>query len=447
MPKPDRSLMEAFYALADRALGESGPDEYASLAFDGEESDFVRLSQGRVRQPGRVEQRYGTLRVARGAKSASGRVSLSGDLEADALELSVLRAVLHAQLEVLPEDPHLLLPDEVRSSEDVQEDCLPPAAEAVARVLDLASGLDLVGIWASGGVHAGYADSRGQRNWFSSYPFHFDFSLHRRNDKAVKGSYAGVSWDDAAFAARLEDMRSRLAVMERPPRSVTPGRYRAYLSPAALDELLGVLAWGGFGLKDRKTKQTSLLRMSEAGARLHSDVTLIENTRDGVGPCFTASGFEKPARVTLIAKGQLKDPLVSPRSAKEYGVSHTGSEASEVPNSLDLCAGSLATRDVLPRLGTGLHIGNLWYLNYSDRQSCRVTGMTRFATFWVEGGEVVAPVDVMRFDDTLYRLLGESLEGLTAERELLLDASSYGARSLRSARLPGALVGEMSFTL
>jgi predicted Zn-dependent protease len=73
--------------------------------------------------------------------------------------------------------------------------------------------------------------------------------------------------------------------------------------------------------------------------------------------------------------------------------------------------------------------------------------MTRFATFWVENGRIVAPAEVMRFDDTLYRMLGENLEALTHETELLLDSNSYGARLLSSATLPGALLRAMSFTL
>ena len=44
-------------------------------------------------------------------------------------------------------------------------------------------------------------------------------------------------------------------------------------------------------------------------------------------------------------------------------------------------------RQVLRTLDTGLYIGNLWYLNFSDRSACRLTGMTRFASFWVEGGQ------------------------------------------------------------
>jgi predicted Zn-dependent protease len=102
---------------------------------------------------------------------------------------------------------------------------------------------------------------------------------------------------------------------------------------------------------------------------------------------------------------------------------------------------------VLKNLDTGIMIGNLWYLNYSDRTNCRMTGMTRFATFWVEGGEIKAPVNVMRFDDSAYRVLGENLVDLTFERDWILDAASYGERSTGSARLPGALVNNFSLTL
>jgi hypothetical protein len=47
----------------------------------------------------------------------------------------------------------------------------------------------------------------------------------------------------------------------------------------------------------------------------------------------------------------------------------------------------------------------------------------------------------------LYRLLGENLIGLTTERETLLDPGTYHARSTASARLPGVLVEDFTFTL
>ena len=73
--------------------------------------------------------------------------------------------------------------------------------------------------------------------------------------------------------------------------------------------------------------------------------------------------------------------------------------------------------------------------------------MTRFATFWVENGRIVAPIDVLRFDDTIFRMLGANLEALTAETELLLASDTYHERALASMRLPGVLLSEMTFTL
>jgi hypothetical protein len=60
---------------------------------------------------------------------------------------------------------------------------------------------------------------------------------------------------------------------------------------------------------------------------------------------------------------------------------------------------------------------------------------------------LAAPVGPMRFDDSIYRMLGENLVDLTRERELLLDASTYGERSTASARLPGALLKSIRLTL
>ena len=124
-----------------------------------------------------------------------------------------------------------------------------------------------------------------------------------------------------------------------------------------------------------------------------------------------------------------------------------GANAEEVPESLELAAGELPRDDVLRALDRGIYVGNLWYLNFSDRPACRMTGMTRFASFWVEGGEIRAPLDVMRFDDSAFRLLGSELEALTKERDLILQGGTYGARNTASMRLPGALVRDFALVL
>jgi predicted Zn-dependent protease len=139
--------------------------------------------------------------------------------------------------------------------------------------------------------------------------------------------------------------------------------------------------------------------------------------------------------------------LISPRSAVEYGGKTNGANEGEQPQSMDMAPGDLPRADVLRALGTGVYVSNLWYLNYSDRNNGRLTGLTRFATMWVDNGEIIAPLNVMRFDDTIYSMLGSALEGLTIERDMILDTGTYGRRSVDSMRLPGALMGEFKLTL
>ena len=102
---------------------------------------------------------------------------------------------------------------------------------------------------------------------------------------------------------------------------------------------------------------------------------------------------------------------------------------------------------MLKALDRGIYVGNLWYLNFSDRSACRLTGMTRFASFWVEGGEIRAPLNVMRFDDSAFRMLGSELEALTKERELILQGGTYGARNTSSMRTPGTLLRDFALVL
>ena len=102
---------------------------------------------------------------------------------------------------------------------------------------------------------------------------------------------------------------------------------------------------------------------------------------------------------------------------------------------------------MLAALDTGLYISNLWYLNYSDRQACRMTGMTRFACFWVEDGVLVAPLNVMRFDDSFLRLFGDGLVALTDEAEQFIATDTYERRQLGSVTTPGAIVEGLNLTL
>jgi predicted Zn-dependent protease len=440
-------MQDYCFTLAEALTGLLQGGEVFTCAFNGEDSDFVRFNHSQVRQAGHVTQLSLTLDLIEGHRHAATDLTLTGDPAVDRPRLVNLVEELRAIRAHVPEDPFLCYATEIHSSEHLYPNRLPEGKVMVERILAAGQGYDLVGIHASGAIHAGFANSLGQRNWISRYSFNLDWSFYLQADKAVKARYAGFDWQDEEFQTRVEAAVTQLDVLAQPACDIPPGRYRVYLAPLALEEILNLLSWDSFSLRAHRTGTTPLLKMVEDGARLHPELTITENTADGVAPDFQAAGFVRPPQLTLIEKGIYRDCLVSPRSAVEYNVPANGAGDGEDPLSLDVAPGILPGSDMLQALDNGLYIGNLWYLNYSDRNAARITGMTRFATFHVANGRIQAPVNVLRFDETLYHLLGDRLLGLTAERELLLDPGSYGARFTRSARLPGALVEEMNFTL
>lgn len=436
-----------FDALEDGVCAAARPGERSSLLLRAEASDFIRFNRGAVRQATQVEQAYATVALTQGQRRAEGRVTLTGHAAADADALARELDALRALLPDVAEDPWLLLPETPTRSERHDHGELPSAAQVVRCVAEAARGLDFVGFHAAGPVVRAFADSRGTRHWHHVETFHTEWCLYHAADKALKTSYAGSQWRDDEFARRVADGAQRLALIARPPRPLAPGEYRAWLAPAAMAELLATLGWGGFGLKARRTGTSTLMRLAHRDMVLSPQFNLLEHTAQGSAPGFTAEGFARPQRVGLIERGLATGTLNNARSAREYGVEANGANAEEMPESLSLQPGTLADAQALQTLGTGLWVSNLWYLNYSDRQACRMTGMTRFACLWVENGEPVAPIGVMRFDDSFLRMFGEGLVGLGDRAELIADGDTYVERRLASTSTPGALIEGWRLTL
>ena len=445
------AAMEAYFHDVTAVLdGLVAAGEAYTANFSSETSDFIRFNQGKVRQPGNVVQCYVDVDLINGARHASHRLSLSGDRAADTERLRAALAGLRAALPELDPDPHLLIATDVVSTRAARGGPLPPAEIVIDALLEAARGEDLVGLYAGGPVCRGFANSYGQRNWHEATSFNMQWSLYHRADKAVKSALSGFAWDAGALAAKMDEARGLLARIALPAKTLDPGKYRAHLTPAAMEDIVGLLGWGGFSARAHATRQSSLSRMrgdGGDGARLDPRIGIAEAIADGVAPAFQSEGFARPDRVPLIEAGRLVGALTSPRTAREFALDANGANGYEAPEALVMDGGTLAAKDALSALGTGLYVGNLHYLNYSDRPACRMTGMTRFATFWVEDGKIVAPVNVLRFDDTIYRILGTSLEALTAETELILESGTYRERALASMRLPGALLSELTFTL
>jgi predicted Zn-dependent protease len=435
-----------FKALAAWLQGAVTSEERYTLGYDAEESDFIRFNHAKVRQAGHVQQASVNFKLIAGGRHANLNLTLSGDAEVDQKRLSEALLQLRETLTLLPEDPYLQLNEEAWQSSNVQETPLPDSAHVVQQIARLGEGLDLVGIYAAGPIYRGFASSSGALGWHQANSFNFDWSVFHENGQAVKANYAGHAWSDDGFARRFALAREQLAFLGRPAHVLAPGQYRAYLAPAALEEVMGMLCWGGFSAQSLADKTSPLQRLYDGQASLSPLVSLKEQVSGSLSPAFSGEGYPR-VDLSLVANGAAQDRMIDSRSAAEYGLVANGAGWGESPSALSMDGGSLELDSVLKALGTGLYISNLWYLNFSDRTAGRITGMTRFATFWVEEGQIIAPVNTMRFDDSIFSLLGTALEQLTCERELLLSTSTYSQRQTASCLLPGALLSALTLTL
>lgn len=443
-----------FEDLVKRSCARLGKDELLSIELVGESSQFVRVNGAKVRQAGIVDDASLNLTLfhksGKELRRASRLIHLSGLAYTDQAEaLDAVRA-LQAEVPTLPPDPYAAEPlgaDRIAPSSQTNSGRLLEPANSIDELLGPLAGLDVAGIYASGPAVRAMANSAGLRHWFATDSFSFNYSIYTPGQRAVKETYAGALFDAAAFRRSLSEAQTKLRLLEIPARTIERGKYRVYLAPAALNDLVRMFSWGA--ISEASIRQgDSPLRKVRAGTESFSPkFTLAEDFSLGFVPRFNSEGELAPETLALIKAGKLENTLVSSRSAHEYQATGNGAEQHEGLRSPAVAAGTLPTDQVLARLGTGLYLSQLHYLNWSDQPGGRITGMTRYACFWVENGQIIAPIENMRWDDTLFSMLGTGLEDFTVERETMPEVGSYDHRHLGGALLPGALLSEMRFTL
>ncbi len=412
-----------------------------------EASDFVRFNRAAIRQSGTVQdaQLQVTLMVA--GRSGYRQLPLMGVVELDRAQLQEAVAQLRQEVPQLPPDPFLVLPSGAQQSHVVHPGVMPPFAQLLADLVATVQGLDFTGLYAGGPQVRAYADSAGQSHWFQTDGFTLDYSLFNAEQRAVKGYYADRSWDVGRWQAQVADLAQQLELLAQPAKPLPPGRYRTYLAPAAVAELVGMLSWGGVSEAAMRQGTSALLPLRRGERRLSERFHLRENFQAIAVPRFNDQGDLAPAQLPLIEQGLLVQTLVSNRTAKEYGVTANGAVQGEYLRAPEILPGSLADDQVWAALERGLYVANLHYLNWSDQATGRITGMTRYACFWVEGGQRVAPIENLRFDESLYHFWGTGLMDLTQTQALIPATDTYEHRSLGGALVPGMLVEDFHYTL
>ena len=447
-----RDLEARFDRVCGALFSELLVGEALAVDYSGESSDFLRFNAGRVRQIGRVHQAGAQIKYFRDGRTLSSAFETTGDEAHDAKLAADALTLARREASLLPVDPYQTLPTSAETSREEFRGHLPDADRIPEEILGpgeaiTAAGADFVGIHAQGTVCRGAANSVGARHWFASETFTLNYSAYLPNGKALKSVYAGREWDAGEYTRRLAAAIPKLAALDRPERVLQPGNYRVYLAPDALNEFVTFFSWNGLGERGIREGESSFIALREGRKSLAPGFNLDQDFSLGVEPRFNALGEMAPERLVLIESGKLVHTLVSARSAKQYGIPSNAAPGGEGVRSPAIGAGELDEDEALRLIGTGLYLSNLHYLNWSDNDSGRITGMTRFACFWVEDGKIAAPIKDLRFDESIYHLFGDKLLGLTRQRSLIPETSSYHQRALGGALLPGILVEGFTFTL
>jgi predicted Zn-dependent protease len=432
-------------------------DEWLMLNLLSETSLFVRLNTSKVRQVMDVEDTsiHMDLMVGRNRRCTA-EIPLTFMMEAD-LEVALNRLKsLREEAKLMPVDASIMEPpSKVRSETIVDEEDF-RSDGWLNQLIEVVAGSPAYGLVSAGRDVRGLYSSTGSQHWFQSSRYFFDYSLRSKSGLAVKNLLANTKWNKDDLQTQLTETMPYLEVLERPIKTIPRGQYRVYLGPKAVHAIIELIA-ASFGEGGMRRGHSGLRAMRDGGQKLHSMFNLVEHALDGVAPRFNELGELAPAQLPMIKNGELVNTLVSPRTAKEFGVPSNGATGlgvgldalwgAERLRAAEIAPGTLPTADALTALEDGLYIGNLHYLNWSDHNSGRLTGMTRFDCFVVEKGQLVAPFQSLRFDDSVFRMLGSQLEALTQETHLFVETGTYERRSLGGYKVPGALLKEMTFTL
>lgn len=442
-------LKKQFSDFGAKVLNELENSEHISLSLVAEQTTYTRYSQSKIRQTTFVDQAQINISLIINGRNLDAKINFDGENQALNIKnfLDILKEAKEKSKQ-LPVSNTVVLP--LKPAESIQEK---HSGQSLSKdihndILALVKNEDFVGMLVSGSFTNGFMNSAGASHWFESNSFYLDYSIYSKEQKAVKSCYAGNKWNQDEYKENISKSLSSLNKLSLPTQKIKPGKYKTYLAPAAVQELIQMMSWGALSARSYKLGFCGLKKVYDGEVKLSEKFSLKEDFKTGFSPRFNSFGEVAPQQVPLIEKGILKSFLVSTLTAKEHTNLKTNfANSSEHLRSPVVSKGTIEDKDILKQIGTGLYVSNFHYLNWSDMSYGRITGMTRFACFWVEDAKIKGPINNLRFDETLFNIFGKNLIGLTKKTEIIPKIMSYERRHIGAIVVPGILVDNFSYNL
>lgn len=245
-------------------------------------------------------------------------------------------------------------------------------------------------------------------------------NFHYRNTDAARFAATVIHKDGATggggvFARNLDnfnvDEEFKIAY-DKAKASIGPvfadlGSYTVVLEPSAVADLLIYVA---FGLNGDRYQKGLGFAAGKLGQKIFGEnFTLRDDVND---PRLSQNKFDRvgyPTQpVMLIEKGVLKNVLHCPITAKKAGVEPTGhagggygASGGGFPSNVILEGGNTPLADMIAGVERGILVSTFHYCNTVNPQTLQITGLTRDGTFMIEKGKIGAPVENMRFTESL----------------------------------------------
>lgn len=409
-------------ALIERALRRCEAADGAEVALCGGELALTRFA-GSVIHQNVTEQRVAlSVRVVSGRRTARATTTRLDDEGLLLVTDEALQAVRRA-----PEDDHLL-PLFEGGGEPTGPQAPAPAplpspderAGLFARARDVldGSGATLFGYAAATRGWIGEYDearafavgnSRGLRRFAA--PAHHALSLTVRLGEATAWAHAEAPADMPLEAETMAARALHRATLMQSPEALGPGEMTVVLEAEAAADLLGFLAPHVTG---RSLEEGESCLVGRLGERVFAEsVFIADDVHHPLqrGVPFDAEGVAR-RRVTLIeggvARGAVNDRVTAARTGAEatgHGLPVPSGEGAHAAH-LVMEGGAATLPALIASTDRGVLITRAWYTNFVDFKRALITGMTRDGTFLIEDGKVTRALRDLRFNVSLFELLG-----------------------------------------
>ncbi|MBL4869250.1 MAG: hypothetical protein JKY67_23045 [Pseudomonadales bacterium] len=275
-------MKDYFFQLCELVSKDIDDSFKSSFFLTAEDSQFIRFSKGKVRQSGIVKDASVSILLGKDQKELSKSRRLTNHLETDVKNIKQALREMVSMIGFIPVNPFSIWPEEINNTENVYEGNLINRDETVKKIVGDIGNIDLVGIYAGGKIYRGQVNSFGQKNWFESTNFNFDFSVYASNGLADKHSLSGECWDEKKYQDLILQSKDKVTLLEEDKKDIVAGKYDIYFSPAAVTDVVEYLNYGAFSKSNIEDKCSSFCQLMDKKVKLSNKVNLSLRNHDDV---------------------------------------------------------------------------------------------------------------------------------------------------------------------